>query len=116
NSSVAADPNARNFYLRVKGEAETAVARLSFPSVDILQPSLLLGVRKELRLLELAMMGTLPLVSPLLLGKLEQYRAIRASQVAAAMVGATRSGRKGIHRYTWRGIQELADRRRPSRR
>jgi uncharacterized protein YbjT (DUF2867 family) len=113
NSSVAADPAAKNFYLRVKGEAETALANLGFASLDILQPSLLLGLRSELRPAELAMMGVLPLVSPLMLGKLEPYRAIRASVVAAGMVGATRSGRKGLYRYTWRGIHELASRRPP---
>jgi uncharacterized protein YbjT (DUF2867 family) len=113
NSSVAADPASKSFYLRVKGEAEAAIANLGIPSVDILQPSLLLGVRSELRPAELAMMGVLPLVSPLMLGKLEQYRAIRASVVAAAMIGATRSGRKGVYRHTWRGIHELAARRPP---
>ena len=113
NSSVAADPAAKNFYLRVKGEAEAAIVKLGFASLDILQPSLLLGVRSEFRPAELAAMGVLPLVSPLMLGKLEQYRSIRASVVAAAMVGATRSGRKGVYRYTWRGIHELAARRPP---
>ena len=41
NSSVGADPAAKNFYLRVKGETEEAVAKLGFASLDILQPSLL---------------------------------------------------------------------------
>jgi uncharacterized protein YbjT (DUF2867 family) len=113
NSSVAADPAAKAFYLRVKGEAEAAIQKLGFPSLDILQPSVLLGMRSELRPAELAMMGVLPLLSPLMLGKLEQYRPIRASVVAAAMVGATRSGRKGVYRYAWRDIHELAARRPP---
>ena len=62
------------------------------------------------------MMGILPLVSPLLLGKFEQYRPVSASVVAAAMIGATRTGRKGVYRYTWRGIGELAGRRKSNRR
>lgn len=111
NSSVGADPAAKNFYLRVKGETEAAVAKLGFTSLDVLQPSLLIGARAELRPLELLAMGILPVVSPLLLGKLEPYRAVRASLVAAAMIGATRSGRRGVYRYTWRGICELADKR-----
>jgi uncharacterized protein YbjT (DUF2867 family) len=115
NSSVGADPAAKNFYLRVKGETEAALANVGLASLDILQPSLLLGVRSEVRPLELAMMGVLPLLSPLMLGKLEQYRPIRASVVAAAMVNATRSGRKGVYRYTWRGIHELAGRKAPRR-
>ena len=111
NSSVGADPAAKNFYLRVKGETEEAVAQLGFTSLDILQPSLLLGARAEWRPLELVAMGILPVLSPLLIGKLEPYRAVRASLVAAAMIGATRSGRRGVYRYTWRGICELAGKR-----
>ncbi len=116
NSSVGADPASKYFYLRVKGEAEEAIAKLGFASLDVLQPSLLLGVRKELRLGELAMMGILPLASPLLLGKFEQYRPINVSVLAAAMIGATRTARKGLYRYTWRGIKELADKHNAKRR
>lgn len=110
NSAVGADPASRNFYLRVKGETEVAVEGLDFPALDILQPSLLLGWRRDLRPLELAAMAVLPLFGPLLLGKAERYRAVGAAVVAGAMPGALRSGRKGVHRYTHRAIRELAAR------
>ena len=45
-SSVGASSNSKKFYLRTKGEMEEAVTDLGFASVDILQPSLLLGPRK----------------------------------------------------------------------
>jgi hypothetical protein len=32
------------------------------------------------------------------------------------MIGATRTGRKGVYRYTWRGISELANKRKPKHR
>ena len=44
-SSVGASSNSKKFYLRTKGEMEEAVTDLGFASVDILQPSLLLGPR-----------------------------------------------------------------------
>jgi uncharacterized protein YbjT (DUF2867 family) len=116
NSSVGADSKSKYFYLRVKGEAEETIAKVGFASLDILQPSLLLGMRSELRPLELLMMGTLPLVSPLLLGRFEVYRPVSAGIVAAAMIGATSTGRKGVYRYAWRGINELANKRKPKRR
>jgi uncharacterized protein YbjT (DUF2867 family) len=47
-SAVGADASSRIFYNRVKGEVETAVARLGYDSVVIAQPSLLLGDRAEL--------------------------------------------------------------------
>ena len=107
NSSVGADSGSRNFYLRVKGETEAALAAIGFPALDILQPGLLLGWRNELRPLELAASVVLPIINPLLLGPVERYRAIPARVVAAAMVGATRAGRKGVHRYTHREIRDL---------
>ncbi len=48
-SSVGANSQSKKFYLRTKGEMEEAVTDLGFTSVDILQPSLLLGPRKDLR-------------------------------------------------------------------
>lgn len=108
NSSVDADPRSPNLYLRVKGEAEAAVAAVGFPALDIVQPSLLLGWRREMRPLELAAMAVLPLVGPLLLGNAERYRAVSAGTVAAAMAALTRSQRKGVTRYTHRGIMQLA--------
>jgi hypothetical protein len=47
-------------------------------------------------------------VNPLLTGKRAALRAISAHNVAAAMLGATRSGRKGVQRYVNPGIHALA--------
>lgn len=107
-SSVGADPKAKNFYLRTKGELEEALPTLGFPSLDILQPGLLLGWRGEVRPLELAASIVMPLVNPFLTGKREPFRGIPARTVAGAMVGATRSGRRGVQRYTYSGIQALS--------
>ena len=107
-SSTAADAGSKNFYLRTKGEMEEALQGLGFTSLDILQPSLLLGWRAEIRPLELVGSVFMPLVNPFLTGKREPLRAIPARTVAAAMVGAIRSGRRGVHRYTYSAIQSLA--------
>ena len=107
-SSVGADTASKKFYLRTKGEMEDAISAAGFPSVDILQPSLLLGPRKQMRPLELA--GTIfaPLITPLLTGSREAYRAIPAEVVARAMLGASRRGARGVYRYTYAAIQQLA--------
>jgi uncharacterized protein YbjT (DUF2867 family) len=107
-SSVGADPGSKNFYLRTKGEVEQELATFGFPSLDILQPSLLLGWRGEIRPLELAASIVMPLVNPFLVGKREPYRGIPARTVAAAMAGVTRSGRRGVNRYTYSAIQALS--------
>jgi uncharacterized protein YbjT (DUF2867 family) len=107
-SSVGANPRARNFYLRTKGEMEEQLVGLGFESLDILQPSLLLGWRREVRPLELAALLVMPALRPLLRGKYLPYRAISARTMGAAMLGATRSGRRGVQRYDWAGLQALA--------
>jgi uncharacterized protein YbjT (DUF2867 family) len=107
-SSAFADKASKNFYLRTKGEMEEALQGFGFASLDILEPSLLLGWRGEVRPLELLGSVFMPLVNPFLTGKREPLRAIPARIVAAAMLGATRTGRRGVQRYTYSGIQALA--------
>lgn len=107
-SSVGADPRSRNFYLRTKGEMEEELEGVGFESLDILQPSMLLAWRAEMRPLELLGSALMPLAAPLLRGRYAPYRAIGARTVAAAMLGAMRSGRRGVQRYTYEGIQALA--------
>ncbi len=109
-SALGANSASKNFYLRVKGEMEKALEGLRFRALDILQPSLLLGSRRDLRLLELSAQLAMHLVNPLLLGGWSRFRAIPAETVAAAMVGAARSGRRGLYRYTFDGILNLAGR------
>jgi uncharacterized protein YbjT (DUF2867 family) len=107
-SAVGADVASRNFYLQVKGETERALEALRFRALDILAPSLLLGTRRSTRPLEALAQGVLSLVNPLLLGSWVRYRAIEADTVAAAMLGAARGARRGVNRYTYKGIRALA--------
>jgi len=81
---------------------------VGFTSLDILQPSVLLGWRRDMRPLELLGRLAMPLVNPLLGGRYTDYRGIPARMVGRAMLGAMRSGRRGVQRYTWEGIQALA--------
>jgi hypothetical protein len=87
---------------------EEALTGVGFQSLDILQPSVLLGWRGEIRPLDIAAIAVMPLVNPFLTGKREPFRGIPARAVAAAMVGVTRSGRRGVQRYTYSAIQALS--------
>jgi len=107
-SSVGADPDSRKFYLRTKGDMEQELEAVGFESLDILQPSMLLSWRGEMRPLELLACAFMPLVNPLLRGNYLAYRGISARTVGAAMLGATRSGRRGVQRYTYEGIMALS--------
>jgi len=113
-SSVRADPASTHFYLRTKGEVENMLSSVGFLSVDLLQPGLITGFRRELRPLDLIGTILMPLVDPLLRGEREALRSIRVGTLAAAMLGAHRSGRRGVRRYTHRGLLELARMRAPA--
>jgi len=113
-SSIGADPQSRSFYLRVKGETERDLEALRLPALDILQPSLLLGMRREWRGTELAAQAAMWALGPLLFGSFARYRAIEAGIVAGAMRGAARTARRGVNRYTYRELRRLATVARPA--
>ena len=50
----------------------------------------------------------MPLVNPLLFGRLEAWRAVDAGQVATAMLVAVRRGRRGVIRHASSASRLLA--------
>jgi uncharacterized protein YbjT (DUF2867 family) len=107
-SSIGANPKSSNFYLRVKGEMEQAVSSLPFEAVHIMRPSLLLGPRQESRPGEQLAQAIMPLLNPLMLGPLRDYRAIPAETVARAMITAAATSEPGVHVHTFEDIMRLA--------
>ncbi len=108
-SSVGADIKSKKFYLRCKGEMEEGVSRIGFAGLDIFQPSLLLGPRKQARPLETLGKILAPAINPLLTGARESWRAIPAETVARGMLGAARRGGRGVYRHTYAAIRQLAE-------
>jgi uncharacterized protein YbjT (DUF2867 family) len=97
-SAVGANPdNNANFYLKLKGVTEEAVAKEHIPQVVFMRPSILLGPRSESRMGESIAKAISAAVSPLLFGSARKYRAIQARDVAGAMLAATRKLSKGMH-------------------
>ena len=93
-SSVGA--GGASFYLKTKGQAEASVRALGFDRVDIFRPGLLIGDRSgAARPVERLFTTLSPLTNALTPRAFDQYRAISANDVAAAMarvVGATEPG------------------------
>lgn len=98
-SSVGADPMAKNFYLRVKGEVEGALSKVGFSRLDLLRPGLLKGARENDRRLgeRLAIIAS-PIVDPFLGGKLRKFRSIEGLTVAQGALGY--AGRRAGGRFT----------------
>lgn len=99
-SALGADPAARLFYNRVKGETEQALAVLGFDTLAVFRPALLRGARREWRAGERLLGAAMRLLDPLLCGGWRKYRSIHAAVVARAMLRCS-FGRPGVGRLTF---------------
>lgn len=106
-SSLGADPQSRQLYLRTKGEAEQELIALGFDRLVLMRPSLLLGNRDEFRLGERLGAAIGALFRPLLSGPLLKYRPVQADQVAAAMVLAASTPGPAIDIWESERISQL---------
>jgi uncharacterized protein YbjT (DUF2867 family) len=107
-SAVGADPAARVFYSRVKGEVEADLRQLAFPRLQIFRPSLLLGERAEFRLGERVATWFAPVAGVALVGGLRRYLPIQAADVARAMVRVAQEGPLGVNVFEYDGIVAAA--------
>lgn len=105
-SSIGADPTSKNFYLRLKGNMETAFVNLNFPSTSIFRPSILLGKRNEKRFLEDIFKVLMNIINVFLIGNLRNYKSIKAKTVASAMVNIALSNKLGTHIYLTEEIKK----------
>lgn len=103
-SALGASPSAFSFYSRVKGKLEEAVGDLSYDSLTILRPSLILGKRGELRLGEEIAKFFTPLAN---LAVPAKYRPIDAETVAKALVISARMEKPGVSVYESDAIKRL---------
>jgi uncharacterized protein YbjT (DUF2867 family) len=108
-TSLGADPHSRIFYNRVKGEVEEAIRKISFSTINIFRPSLLLGERTVHRTGEKAGAIIMSGLKYAMGGPLKKYRAIQARDVAQAMVRITQMNHSGVHIYESDRIQDIAD-------
>ena len=106
-SAIGSDEKSSVFYNRTKGEMESAIKKLNIPSIEIFQPSLLLGERSESRPGERFAQVLAPLLNPLLIGSMKKYRAIETKDVAKALVARSLSQDKGLKVYPSDQIAEL---------
>lgn len=101
-SSVGANSKSNNFYLRLKGEVEEAVKAVGLKKVYIMQPSLLLGNRKESRFGEKIAEWIMPVISFLIPPK---YKPIKAAEVAKAMIYLSKKNLTGIYYSQFKEIK-----------
>jgi len=108
-SSLGANKSSGNFYLKTKGEIEDFLKSCSFESISVLQPSLLLGNRKEFRLGEKIGSFFMKVFSFLLLGNLKKYKPIESKTVAKALLAFAKKNDKGFKIYESDIIQQIGN-------
>ncbi len=85
-TSIGADSNSKNFYLKCKGEIEDKISELKFDSISIFRPGLLIGERQERRVAEAFGQIIQPrFIDPLLRGSSSKYRSVRGLDLAKSL-------------------------------
>lgn len=107
-SSVGADEDSGNFYLRVKGELERDLERLPFEGLHIFRPSFLLGRREEQRTGEALGIRLARGFEWMMVGDWRRYRPMPAGVLAASMAAAGERGEPGRHVYHYDQIYRMA--------
>jgi uncharacterized protein YbjT (DUF2867 family) len=101
-SASGANADSNNPYLKMKGELEEKIQKLSFKRISIFQPSLLLGHREELRLAEKLGAVMMPVLCTI--PGLRRYRPIKGEQVAAKMIQVSRQSGEPLE---WFRLDEM---------
>ncbi|SIT78431.1 NAD(P)H-binding protein [Pontibacter indicus] len=112
-SSSGANKDSMIFYSRMKGTLEEAVKQLPFQSINIIQPGLLHGDRKEERFGEELAYKVMHFLDKV--GIAGKYKPYEDKVVAQAMINAGIAAQPGVHTYTLGDIFKLAEREHLSR-
>jgi uncharacterized protein YbjT (DUF2867 family) len=94
NSSIGANPKARAFYMRVKGEVEQRLIAGAFPSLTLVRPSGILGPRRPNRRWEARTIRMFHSLRPILP---RHYRVVPADKIARALLEAAINAPPGVH-------------------
>lgn len=96
-TALGANVKSSFFYNRVKGEVEKSIGELNLNSFYTFRPSLILGKRKESRILEEVGQTFASIISFALVGPLRKYKAVNAESIAGAMQYHAKKCEPGNH-------------------
>ena len=106
-TAVGANINSSVFYIRTKGEVERDIIALDFDHTHIFRPSMILGMRKEKRILEKVFLKIWAVVEPVFIGKqLSKYRGIDAKDIAKAMLNSAKNQKEKRSIYHWKEMTD----------
>lgn len=107
-SALGANPKAKLFYLRLKGEMERDVLKQQIPNTYFFRPSIISGEREEKRRYEFFAKQIMEITNFLHFGPLKKFRPIHPETIAKAMVYVAKHGYK-THKIKSFEIEEIAE-------
>lgn len=95
-TAMGANSDSSIFYNRTKGELEDEIKKLSISIIQIFQPSLIMGQRKEFRFGEYIIKCFMTVINPLMMGPAKKYRGIHAQTIAKGMLFYLGNSKQGV--------------------
>lgn len=100
-SSVMADKNSLNHYLKIKGEMEEEIKKLSFNKINIFRPSHLLGERENKIGLDVQIFEKVTnIFGQLLPSQLKDFKNVEARTLAKNMVTEAFNNKTGVSYFS----------------
>ena len=100
-SSVMADKNSLNHYLKIKGEMEEEIKKLSFNKINIFRPSHLLGERENKIGLDVQIFEKVTnIFGQVLPSKLKDFKNVEARTLAKNMVTEAFNNKTGVSYFS----------------
>ena len=101
NSSEMADKNSLNHYLKIKGEMEEEIKKLSFNKINIFRPSHLLGERENKIGLDVQIFEKVTnIFGQVLPSQLKDFKNVEARTLAKNMVTEAFNNKKGVNYFS----------------
>ena len=105
-SSIGANPKASSTYLKNKGQVEEELKKIGFSNLSIIQPSFLVGNRKDFRIVEVLGIPVMKFLSLFFFGGFKKYTPIKVEIIVNAMIKLA-SGNNSEQTYLSDRLQEL---------
>ncbi len=107
-ASVGIDAQSKSFYLRSKGELLEALKALEFDRLSIFQPSMILTPENRYGISQGLTLLVWPLLNPLMVGWLKQYRGIRVEILGSAIANNSFTNSTSYEALFWQDFNDLS--------
>ena len=99
-SAAGANPNSRNYYLKIKGMLEMEIIKLGFDSTNIFQPGHLRGNKFRFDIVLADIISII--IDPFLHGPLKKLRSISVKKLAKSVVNKSLDRKTGVNYFEFK--------------